>query len=139
MALTEAVKEALYLYNSHNFNLTNLGFNAINKPKIFIYNLAAKKLAENPEFHKKSKHIDIKYHFARESLLNKDIMLFHIDTKSNIADILTKPLGKVIFNNILIIINNNNNNNNNNNYNNNNNNNNYNNNNNNNRIKEITY
>ncbi|KAF0325740.1 hypothetical protein GQ607_007182, partial [Colletotrichum asianum] len=124
IALTKVVKEALYLYNSYNFNLTNLGFNTINKPKTFIDNLVAKELAENPKFYKKSKYINIKYHFTRESLLNKDIMLFHIDTKSNIVDILTKPLGKVIFNNILNII-----------YNNNNNNNTYNN----NHIKEITY
>ncbi|KAF0323831.1 hypothetical protein GQ607_008803, partial [Colletotrichum asianum] len=65
IALIEVVEEALYLYNSYNFNLTNLGFNPINKPKTFIDNLLAKRLAKNPKFHKKSKHINIKYHFAR--------------------------------------------------------------------------
>ena len=50
------------------------------------------KLAENPEFHKKSKHIDIIYHFIREAVAEKRVQIIYIPTKEQIADGLTKCL-----------------------------------------------
>lgn len=52
------------------------------------------KLAENPEFYKRSKHIDIIYHFIRETVQNKDIQLIGIKTTEQKANGLTKPLDK---------------------------------------------
>jgi hypothetical protein len=93
MALKEATKEAIYLYNMFSYlnNNLNLGYNN-NTPIIFIDNEAAKKLAENPEFHKKSKHIQIIYHFTREAIANNQIRLLSIPSKEQLADILTKSV-----------------------------------------------
>ena len=50
------------------------------------------KLVENPIFHKKSKHVDIKYHFVRELVENRTLAIQYVSTVDNIADIFTKPL-----------------------------------------------
>ena len=54
-------------------------------------------LAKNPVFHDKSKHIRIKYHFIRDCLEEGSIKANHITTTDQLADILTKSLGKAKF------------------------------------------
>ena len=55
-------------------------------------NLGAVKLVRNPEFHKRTKHIDIKFHFIREKEEDGVIKIDHISTNHQLADLLTKPL-----------------------------------------------
>ena len=50
------------------------------------------KLVENPVFHKRSKHVDIKYHFVRVVVEKNTLDIQYIPTTDNIADIFTKPL-----------------------------------------------
>ena len=54
-------------------------------------------LAKNPIFHERSKHIRIKYHFIRDCLEDESIKASHITTTDQLADILTKSLGKSKF------------------------------------------
>ena len=54
-------------------------------------------LAKNPEFHKRSKHIDNRYHYIRQLLADNLISIQHVPTKEMIADILTKPLKPTVF------------------------------------------
>ena len=42
--------------------------------------------------HRRLKHIDVKYNFVREMHKNKEIDVYYINTKEQIADILTKNL-----------------------------------------------
>lgn len=65
----------------------------ISKP-IIIYedNNGCISIANNPSNHKKSKHIDIKYHFSREQIEKNVIKLKYVSTESQVADVLTKPL-----------------------------------------------
>eukprot|EP00253_Pinus_taeda_P021741 PITA_21741 len=53
--------------------------------------------AKNHVFHDRSKHIDIRYHFIRDMVQRGAIRLHHIGTDEQVANILTKPLGKVKF------------------------------------------
>lgn len=88
MALFEAVREALWLKSiseSINIKLNN-------QIKIFEDNQGCISIASNPSSHKRSKHIDIKYHFAREQIENNIIIIEYIPTENQLADILTKPL-----------------------------------------------
>ncbi|KFD56670.1 hypothetical protein M513_02346 [Trichuris suis] len=62
-----------------------------------IDNAGAKKLVRNPEFHKRTKHIAVKYHFVREKFLNGDLDIEHVASMDQLADIMTKPLGRVRF------------------------------------------
>lgn len=90
MALTEGTKEALFLQRF----LDELGFSNLGKVTIFGDNLGLIKLAENPVFHHKSKHIDIKHHYVREVIKNGKVKIQHISTTDMIADVMTKGLPK---------------------------------------------
>lgn len=68
-------------------------------------NCSALTLAAHNTLHKRTKHIDIKYHYIRELVENKTIKLNYINTKENIADILTKFDDTTTFTNLLKIIN----------------------------------
>ena len=54
-------------------------------------------LAEHPVFHQRTKHIDIRYHFIREHIIENKVKLCQIDTNYQVADMLTKGLNKVKF------------------------------------------
>eukprot|EP00253_Pinus_taeda_P009302 PITA_09302 len=55
------------------------------------------KLANNPIYHARTKHIETQHHFLRETLQSKEIDLSYCNTSENVADIFTKPLGKAKF------------------------------------------
>ena len=54
-------------------------------------------LAKNPVFHDRSKHIWTKFHFIRDCLEEGSIKANYIATSDQLADILTKSLGKAKF------------------------------------------
>eukprot|EP00253_Pinus_taeda_P014945 PITA_14945 len=64
---------------------------------IYYNNQRGLRLSENPVFHDRSKHIDIRYHFILDMVQRGIIRQHHIGTDEQVADILTKPLGKVKF------------------------------------------
>lgn len=90
MALAEASKEACFFKNFYSelFNNKEL------KITLHCDNLGAIDLAQNPGYHKRSKHIEVRYHFVREKLKDKKFDLKHVCTQKMIADVLTKPLPK---------------------------------------------
>ena len=49
-------------------------------------------LSKNPMFHSRSKHIDLRYHWIRDVLENKELALEKIHTSENCSDMLTKPV-----------------------------------------------
>ncbi|KAH8418168.1 hypothetical protein KR222_004172 [Zaprionus bogoriensis] len=92
MALSAAGKEAVYLRRLIN----EIGCFPHDQPlRVYGDNLSSQQLAKNSMFHARSKHIDIRYHFIRELILNKEIVFEYIDTKNMIADICTKNLCKL--------------------------------------------
>eukprot|EP00253_Pinus_taeda_P008888 PITA_08888 len=64
---------------------------------IYCDNSSAIALSKNSVFHKRTKHIDTKFHFIRELVNNGEIVLQHCRTEDQLAGILTKPLGKKSF------------------------------------------
>jgi len=49
-------------------------------PPVLTDSKSARKLAKNPKFHKRSKHIDITYHFIRECISKKRVKLAFVRT-----------------------------------------------------------
>ena len=97
MAETEAVKDAMWLYSF----LNELGYQ-IKIPIIIVFdNQGAMKLAKNPVFHARTKHIDIRRNFIREQIKTGLIELNYVQTSDNLADIITKPLHGPKFNKLL--------------------------------------
>ncbi|KAG7554353.1 GAG-pre-integrase domain [Arabidopsis suecica] len=87
MALTEAVKEAIWLKGL----LKEFGY-AQKSVEIFCDSSSAIALSKNNVHHERTKHIDVKYHFIREVIANGDIDVVKISTEKNPADIFTKTL-----------------------------------------------
>ena len=56
-------------------------------------------LAKNPQFHGRSKHIDIRYHFIRDEIKKGTIEVKYCKTEDMIADMLTKALYRLKFEN----------------------------------------
>jgi hypothetical protein len=61
-------------------------------PVLWCDNVSALALASNPVFHARTKHIEVDYHFIREKVLNRDIILKFISTLDQVADVFTKGL-----------------------------------------------
>lgn len=87
VAISEASREAVYLRNM-------LGELVENFSCITLYNdnQSAQKLCLNPALHKRSKHIDIKYHFIREMISKNIVSVNYLASNDMPADILTKAL-----------------------------------------------
>lgn len=64
---------------------------------LLVDNQSTIKLAKNPEFHKRTKHIDIRYHYIREKCESGEIYIAYVPTEMQKADILTKVLPRERF------------------------------------------
>ena len=65
-------------------------------------NQACIKIAEGEGTNKRSKHIDVRYHVTREALRQGEITIEYISTEEQIADALTKNLGRIKFEKLAI-------------------------------------
>lgn len=90
VALSAAAKEAVYLRRI----LAEIGWSISEPMTIYGDNISSQSIARNPVHHKRTKHIDIKYHFIREKVETNEIELKYISTDKNVADVLTKSLCK---------------------------------------------
>ncbi len=78
-----------------------------NESKAVLINMdnqGAMALTWNPQFHQRTKHIDIRYHFVRHVEANGVIKLAYTPTDQMIADGLTKPLQPVKFRRFIELI-----------------------------------
>ena len=76
--------------------LSEIGFD-IPIPHLYGDNLGSLFWSTNPVQEKRSKHIDIRYHYVRDVIEDDKIKLYYIDEARNPADILTKNLDQILF------------------------------------------
>lgn len=93
MAASDAAKEILWLKQF----LLDIG-EPQNYVTLYIDNQSAIKLIHNPVFHKRSKHIDVRYNFIREKVDEKIIIIKYVESLCQLADFLTKALPPCKFN-----------------------------------------
>nr|GEX21455.1 hypothetical protein [Tanacetum cinerariifolium] len=77
--------------------MLDYGFNHMNT-KIYIDNESTICIVKNPVFHFKTKHIEIRHHFIRNSYEKKLIKVIKIHTDHNVANLLTKAFDVSRFN-----------------------------------------
>jgi hypothetical protein len=92
IALSEVTKEVLWISRLGKYlDLPH------DKIEIFEDNQGAIKLAKSTITHKRSKHVDIRFHFVREHVAEETIILTWISTRNMLADVLTKPIAEAEF------------------------------------------
>ncbi|GJX13750.1 hypothetical protein Tco_0205508 [Tanacetum coccineum] len=85
VAAASCCGQVLWIQNQ----MLDYGYNFMNT-KIFIDNESTICIVKNPVFHSKTKHIEIRHHFIRDSNEKKLIQMIKIHTDQNVADLLTK-------------------------------------------------
>ena len=73
--------------------LEELGFRQSHPMDLMCDNQAAIHIASNPLFNKRTKHIEVDYHFIREKLLQNLICTEFVRSVNQLSDLFTKPLG----------------------------------------------
>lgn len=88
VAAAHATKEALWIQHlmSEIFDFS------VRPITLFSDNKSAIALAQDSQFHARTKHIDVRYHFIRWVIENRAIRLIYCPTEEMVADALTKPL-----------------------------------------------
>ncbi|KAI9156543.1 hypothetical protein LWI28_008344 [Acer negundo] len=66
-------------------------------PVIYCDNVGATQLCSNPIFHSRMKHVAIDFHFIRDQVQSGSLRVAHVSSKYQLADALTKPLSRPIF------------------------------------------
>eukprot|EP00253_Pinus_taeda_P014285 PITA_14285 len=92
MATTHASKEAVWLQrlcSSMGLVQGAIRIDCDSQSAIF--------LAKDPTYHSKTKHIDVQYHFVRDMLEDKKVLLVKVDTLKNTTDALTKSVSSEKF------------------------------------------
>ena len=90
VALSEAAKEAIWIKRLITELQGSCGGATLRED-----NQAAIRIAENPELHARTKHIDVRYHWIRDVIQSKEVKMEYCPTRDNVADALTKPLPRV--------------------------------------------
>ncbi|GJS17667.1 putative ribonuclease H-like domain-containing protein [Tanacetum coccineum] len=85
VAASSCCGQVLWIQNQ----LLDYGYNFMHT-KIYIDNESTICIVKNPVFHSKTKHIEIRHHFIRDSNEKKLIQMIKIHTNKNVAYFLTK-------------------------------------------------
>ncbi|GKA20285.1 putative ribonuclease H-like domain-containing protein, partial [Tanacetum coccineum] len=85
VAAANCCGQVLWIQNQ----MLDYGFNFMNT-KIYIDNESTICIVKNPVFYSKTKHIEIRHHFIKDSYEKKLIQVIKIHTDHNVADLLTK-------------------------------------------------
>ncbi|GJS62449.1 ribonuclease H-like domain-containing protein [Tanacetum coccineum] len=75
--------------------LKDLGYDNLLPVSLFCDSKPAIKIAANPVFHERTKHLEIDLHFVREKILKGVIKTVKVDSANQIANILTKGMDKI--------------------------------------------
>ena len=95
VAVSDATKEAVWL---KKILMDFEGIPNADRPITFYYdNSGAVAQSKKPRYHKKHKHIEMKYHLIRDIIQRGDTVVSKIASEENLADLFTKSLSKRVF------------------------------------------
>ena len=93
VALADAAREITWLRNL----LEGLGYEQRTPTKLYGDNNGALAIAENPQYHKRTKHFDTRNHYIRQKVKEKVIKIEYCPMSKMTVDIFTKALPKPKF------------------------------------------
>ena len=91
VALAETCKEVTWIREI----LKSFGITTSEATLVYTDNQSCIAMVENKKQSNKTKHIDIKYHYVKEEVERKQVILKYVPTEHNVADLMTKPLGRI--------------------------------------------
>lgn len=102
-ALTAVAKELAWMQHF----LSEVGYNGPDLHPMTIHgdNQGSLSLAENPQYHQKTKHIEVQYHYIRQEVKAGNVVLNYLPTERMPADGLTKPLNLIRYSEFLKLLN----------------------------------
>lgn len=102
VSLCSGTKEAIWLRrlwsgigNASGLHVDESVTLMVEPTTVYVDNQGCIDLARNGVVNKRTKHIDIRFHFTREALRDKAVQLQYCSTEDMVADMLTKALGRV--------------------------------------------
>src|SRR6202020_1202120 len=90
VAATHATKMLVWLRNL----MEELGHPQPTTSTLFCDNQSAIALSRDHQFHARTKHIDVQYHYVRDKVTDKTLELIYCPTNEMTADIMTKGLAR---------------------------------------------
>ena len=57
-----------------------------------IDNQAAYVMAANPTYSRRTRHVDLRWHYVRDQVAKRTVDLWEVKTEDNPSDLMTKPL-----------------------------------------------
>ena len=87
ISITDTAKEIVWF----KLFLKELGYEQ-SKVVLFEDNEAAIKITKNPQDHKRTKHIQVRYHYVRDQLREGVFKLVYVPTEHQLADLFTKGM-----------------------------------------------
>nr|GEU37536.1 putative ribonuclease H-like domain-containing protein [Tanacetum cinerariifolium] len=97
IAASHCCRRVLWIQNQ----MMDYGYNFM-QTKIHVNNESAICVIKNPVYHFKTKHIEIRHHFIRDSYKKRLIEMVKIHTDNNVADLLTKAFDVSRFNFLVV-------------------------------------
>jgi hypothetical protein len=85
---THAAKEGIWLRHL----IAELFTPDIKVTPLYCDNQAVNKLVMTNNYHMRTKHIDVRFHFIRQAIKNKIFNIIYCSTNDMVADLLTKTL-----------------------------------------------
>ena len=83
--MAEAAKEVIWLHNLFE----GLEYNLPRATKLYGDNSGALAIVKNPQYHKRSKHFNMRHHFIRERVQEGTIKALYCPTLDMTADVTT--------------------------------------------------
>jgi hypothetical protein len=92
MSLARSAKQIKWMYSG----MDEVGFPQPRPAVLYNDNNGAVSLTKNTKHNSRVKHIDIRHHFIRDCVENGEIIVHYVPSSENLADVFTKPLGRII-------------------------------------------